>query len=228
MTREELQARVLYRDGLMIIIDKPAGLPVHAGPGKGPNLEMYLDALRYGLSQNPGLAHRLDRDTSGCLILGRHHKGLGRLGKMFAAHKIQKTYWAIVLGSLPQPSGRIDMPMSKLTPDFGWRMVPDPNGLSAIPEYRVMACAAVICLVELKPLTGRTHQLRVHLSAIGCPIVGDSIYGIPGAWPRETPLHLHARSIHVPIYAEKPPVDVQAPLPPAWCSAMAELGQEMS
>ncbi|HAU28812.1 MAG TPA: RNA pseudouridine synthase [Rhodospirillaceae bacterium] len=228
MTREEMQARVLYRDGMMIIIDKPAGIAVHAGPGKGPNLEMYFEALRYGLAKNPGLAHRLDRDTSGCLILGRHHKALGRLGKMFAAGKIHKTYWAVVLGRLPQQAGRIDMPLSKLTPDFGWRMVPDPNGISAITEYRVLAEGGGKSFVELKPLTGRTHQLRVHLSALGCPIVGDSIYGIPGAWPQETLLHLHARSIHVPIYMEKPPVDVEAPLPAHWRKVMAELGQEMS
>jgi len=224
MTREELQARVLYRDGLMIVIDKPAGLPVHAGPGGGPNLEMYLEALRYGLATNPGLAHRLDRDTSGCLILGRHHKGLGRLGKLFAAGKIRKTYWAVVLGDLPQEAGVIDMPLRKLTPEFGWRMVPDPTGMSAITEYRVLAKAGGKSFVELKPLTGRTHQLRVHLSALGCPIIGDSIYGIPDAWPRDTMLHLHARNITIPVYVEKPPVFVEAPLPTHWRKAAEELG----
>src|SRR5918912_589679 len=106
MTPEEMQARLLYRDGLMLIIDKPAGLPVHAGPGGGPNLERYLGALRFGLPSPPALAHRLDRDTSGCLVLGRHRKALAKLGRLFSGGLVEKTYWAVVSGAPPEREGR--------------------------------------------------------------------------------------------------------------------------
>src|SRR4051812_13109839 len=98
MTPEALHSRILYRDGLVLVIDKPAGLPVHAGPGGGPNLERSFDQLRFGLPHPPALAHRLDRDTSGCLVLGRHRKALARLGRLFQAGLVGKTYWAIVEG----------------------------------------------------------------------------------------------------------------------------------
>src|SRR5690606_28239634 len=92
----DLQARVLHRDGLILVIDKPAGLPVHAGPGGGANLEALFDALRFGLPTPPALAHRLDRDTSGCLVLGRHRKALAKLGRLFQAGAVEKVYWAVV------------------------------------------------------------------------------------------------------------------------------------
>src|SRR3954469_24302541 len=94
-----LADRMLYRDGLMLVVDKPAGIPVHAGPGGGPNLEQHLDALRFGLPRVPSLAHRLDRDTSGCLVLGRHRKALAKLGRLFMAGRVEKTYWAVVAGA---------------------------------------------------------------------------------------------------------------------------------
>src|SRR5580658_4725674 len=100
--------RILYRDGLMLVIDKPAGIPVHAGPRGGPNLEAAFDALRFGLPRPPALAHRLDRDTSGCLVLGRHPKALRRLGVLFAAGKVEKVYWAVVQGAPPERQGIVD------------------------------------------------------------------------------------------------------------------------
>ncbi|MGY4328446.1 23S rRNA-/tRNA-specific pseudouridylate synthase [Bradyrhizobium sp. LB7.2] len=101
MTADEILARVLHRDGLMLVIDKPAGLPVHRGPKGGANLETSFDALRFGLPRPPVLAHRLDKDTSGCLILGRHRKATASLGLLFKHGKIGKTYWTIVEGGLP-------------------------------------------------------------------------------------------------------------------------------
>src|SRR5215211_3569249 len=112
----DLQSRLLYRDGMMLIIDKPAGLPVHAGPKGGPNLSAYLDQLRFGLPRPPELAHRLDKDTSGCLVLGRHAKALAKLGKLFAGGRVQKTYWAIVEGGPAEDAGRIDMALAKKSP----------------------------------------------------------------------------------------------------------------
>jgi tRNA pseudouridine32 synthase / 23S rRNA pseudouridine746 synthase len=116
MSPEELQNRLLFRDGMMLIIDKPAGIPVHAGPMGRPNLEMYFDALRFGLPRLPVLAHRLDRDTSGCLVLGRHPKALSQLGKLFAAGRIAKIYWAIVVGAPPEEQGTIDRICRKFSP----------------------------------------------------------------------------------------------------------------
>ena len=109
MTPEETLARLLYRDGLMLVIDKPAGVPVHRGPKAGPSLEDDFGALRFGLPRNPALAHRLDKDTSGCLVLGRHRKALAALGKLFKQGKVGKTYWAVVEGAPEAEEGRIDI-----------------------------------------------------------------------------------------------------------------------
>ena len=103
LSPEQIQARLLYRDGLILVLDKPAGLPVHAGPGGGPNLEQCFDALRFGLPAPPALAHRLDRDTSGCLVLGRHRKALSKLGRLFQGGLVDKTYWAVVEGGPEAP-----------------------------------------------------------------------------------------------------------------------------
>src|SRR5439155_4002351 len=123
-----LTDRVLYRDGLILVIDKPAGIAVHPGPGGGPNLESSFDELRFGLPHPPALAHRLDRDTSGCLILGRHPKALRRLGTLFASGKVAKVYWAIVAGQPAQGEGRIETGRKKSIRGVGWRMVVDPSG----------------------------------------------------------------------------------------------------
>src|SRR5579872_1610447 len=124
--------RILYRDGLMLVIDKPAGIAVHAGPRGGPNLEAGFDALRFGLPRPPALAHRLDRDTSGCLVLGRHPKALRRLGALFAAGKIEKLYWAVVEGGPEAAEGTIDLPLGRLDVTRGWWMLVDPAGQRAV------------------------------------------------------------------------------------------------
>jgi len=263
---DEMLARVLYRDGLMLIIDKPAGLSVHRGPKGGPSLEDYLDALRYGLLRRPELAHRLDKDTSGCLVLGRHRKALAHLGLLFKHRKIGKTYWAVVEGGPAEDAGTIDLPLGRLDDRIGWWMKPDPNGVPAVTKWKVMGRAPVaaastdslsspspacgggwgggslehrasgfplsgsppqagereeraaeraqapLTWLELEPLTGRTHQLRVHCAAQGWPIVGDDIYGTAPRF-RGPMLHLHAREIVVPISKNKPPVRVAAPVP---------------
>ncbi|MCI0466751.1 MAG: RNA pseudouridine synthase [Beijerinckiaceae bacterium] len=193
----------------MLVIDKPAGIPVHRGPKGGESLEDHFHALRFGLPRNPALAHRLDRETSGCLVLGRHHKALEKLGLLFKQGKVQKKYLAIVEGGPAQEEGLIDLPLNRRDPHRGWWMKADPAGIPSKTSWRVLGRARGLALLELTPLTGRTHQLRVHCAASGWPILGDSIYGHGG----ETGLQLHARAIAIPVYKEKDAVEVTAPLP---------------
>jgi len=209
--RLALEPRLLYRDGLMLVLDKPAGLPVHAGPGGGATLEPLLEQLRFGLPRPPALAHRLDRDTSGCLVLGRHRKALARLGRLFAEGRVDKLYWALVEGDPPEAEGRIEIPLD--TSERAGRVTarPDPAGRPAVTTYRVLARGRGVAWLELRPLTGRTHQLRVHCAALGCPIVGDRRYG---AEEVATGQQLHARRVVVPLYPGKPSIEAVAP-PPA-------------
>jgi len=217
ITADEMLARVLHRDGLMLIVDKPAGLPVHRGPKGGASLEDYFDALRFGLPRAPSLAHRLDKDTSGCLVLGRHRKALAHLGLLFKHGKIGKTYWAVVEGGPQADEGTIDLALGRLDETRGWWMKPDPKGLPSVTTWKVLGrgatSSAELTWLALTPVTGRTHQLRVHSAAMGWPIVGDTIYGTA---PRVGgPIQqLHAREVVVPISRNKPPVRVAAPVPP--------------
>jgi tRNA pseudouridine32 synthase/23S rRNA pseudouridine746 synthase len=224
ITAEDLLARVLYRDGLMLIVDKPAGRPVHKGPKGGISLEDLLDGLRFGLPRRPELAHRLDKDTSGCLVLGRHRKALRRLGRLFEAGSVEKLYWAVVRGAPPADEGRVDLPLGRRDQRRGWWMKVDPEGLPAVTDYRARGRTAELAWLELRPLTGRTHQLRVHLAALGCPILGDPIYGEgpPGA----APLHLHARSLAIPLYPGRPAIIATAPPPVHMQAALRACGLE--
>jgi RluA family pseudouridine synthase len=209
MPAAPIRDRLLYRDALMLVIDKPAGIPVHAGPGGGPNLEEQLEDLRFGLPRPPGLAHRLDRDTSGCLVLGRHRKALARLGRLFAAGRIEKVYWAVVRGGPEGAEGRIEAPLRKLTPGKGWKMVVDPEGQAAVTDWRLLGRSDGLSWLECRPRTGRTHQVRVHCQLLGCPVLGDPVYGGDGS----RPLHLHARALTIPLYPGREPITVEAPVP---------------
>jgi tRNA pseudouridine32 synthase/23S rRNA pseudouridine746 synthase len=214
MNPEEIISRLIHRDGMMLIIDKPAGIPVHRGPKGGENLEESFEALKFGLPRRPALAHRLDRDTSGCLVLGRHRKALERLMKLFKAGAIDKTYWAVVEGGLEADAGLIDLPLGRLDASRGWWMKHDPAGLPSQTKWRVLGRGAdeagkPLAWLALEPLTGRTHQLRVHCATSGFPILGDPIYGIGGA----TPLQLHAREIVVPMAKNGPATRAVAPVP---------------
>jgi len=212
MTPEEMLARLLYRDGLMLVIDKPAGLPVHRGPKGGESLEDHFGALRFGLPRAPALAHRLDRETSGCLVLGRHRKALAALGRLFKTGAVGKTYWAIVEGGPDADEGRIDLPLGRLDVTRGWWMKHDPAGQQSATTWRVLGRAEGLTWVALEPLTGRTHQLRVHCAEMGWPIMGDAIYGNA---PRAggPGLQLHSREVVVPLYKNRDPVRVIASVP---------------
>lgn len=227
----KLPVPLLYRDAMMLVIDKPAGLPVHRGPQAKrrviPVLTDYLDALRFGLPRKPEAAHRLDKDTSGCLVLGRHPRAMAELNQMFRDGRIGKTYWAIVQGSPEQDEGLIDLPLERRSPDLGWWMKVDPAGLPSQTRYRVLGRGqgedGPLAWLALEPLTGRTHQLRVHCQASGWPMLGDEIYGNA---PREggPGLQLHARSISVPLYRKREPIQVEAPPPEHMLAALRTCG----
>lgn len=172
-SQDDLPFALLHRDAMMLVIDKPPGLPVHRGPAaKGriiPVLTDHLDALRFGLPRRPEAAHRLDKDTSGCLVLGRHPRAMAQLNQLFRDGRIEKTYWAVVEGDPAEDAGLIDLALAKRAPDRGWWMKPDPAGLPSQTSYRVLGRGALdgtrLAWLALEPLTGRTHQLRVHCAA---------------------------------------------------------------
>lgn len=209
MDAVELTGRLLYRDALMLVLDKPAGIAVHRGPKGGENLEDFFHALRFGLPRNPALAHRLDRDTSGCLALGRHRKALEKLGLLFKQGKVKKTYLAIVEGHPEEEEGLIDLPLGRLDERRGWWMKVDPAGQPAQTGFRLLGRGEGFSCLALTPFTGRTHQLRVHCAARGWPILGDAVYGRPAAFG----LQLHAKEIEIPLYPSREPVKVAAPMP---------------
>ncbi|WP_223861472.1 RluA family pseudouridine synthase [Geminicoccus harenae] len=206
---QALQGRVLHRDEMVLVIDKPAGLPVHAGPKGGATLDALLPWLAFGKGRPPGLAHRLDRDTSGCLVLGRTKPALARLGELFAKGAVTKTYLALVTDAPGLEDGRIDLPLAKRNQARGWWMEPSEQGQAAVTDVRVLARGNGVALVEARPRTGRTHQIRVHLKALGAPLLGDRIYGQDREAGR---LMLHARAIELPWLAGVT-IQAEAPLP---------------
>lgn len=217
-TDAEILSRVLYRDADLIVLDKPAGLAVHAGSGRSDALDRHFPALKFGADRLPALAHRLDKDTSGCLVLGRHGKALARLGKLFREGAVRKTYWAIVAGVPGAREGLIDRPLARRSHDRrSWVMKvaegTDPQAEAARTGWRVLQAGDGLSLVELTPFTGRTHQLRVHCDAMGWPIAGDPIYGGDRARALARNLQLHARRVVVPLVPRQSPVDIIAPLP---------------
>ena len=214
-----MQLPILHIDAHLLVIDKPAGLAVHPGPSTPRSLDDHLWSLREGFVRNPQPVHRLDRDTSGCLVLARHPKALKKLTQMFAAGLVGKTYWAVVDGAPEQPEGRIDAPLFKISSaEAGWRMIVDPRGRASATRWRVLASDSGRSLVEFSPETGRTHQVRVHAAALGCPILGDPVYGAG-----QGPMRLHARGVVIPYREDTPPVDVTAPTPEGWPVFPAQL-----
>ncbi len=210
-----LEDRVLFIDGEAMVIDKPAGLAVHPGSKTRESLEDYLHHFRFGFQRLPLPVHRLDRDTSGCLLLARNPKAHKRFQRAFEDKKVLKTYVAVLEGVPDQPEGEIDMPLGKVsTREEGWRIVHDVKGKAALTRWRTLAVKDGRAVILFSPETGRTHQLRVHAAeGIGIPIAGDPVYGAGRG-----PMLLHALSLKMEREG-KQPVEATAPLPPTFVNA---------
>jgi tRNA pseudouridine32 synthase/23S rRNA pseudouridine746 synthase len=201
--------RILFIDAEALVLDKPAGLPVDAPRRGGESIASRLDDLRCGFRRPPTPMHRLDTDTSGCLLFARTVKARAIFQKAFEARSVEKYYLAVVAAEVGEDEGIIEFPLSKQSSvEAGWRMIADPDGAPATTRWRRLATRDGRTLVEFRPVTGRTHQIRVHARvAFGRGILGDRMYGIPGG-----AMLLHASRLVVPRDG-KPTIDVTAPLP---------------
>lgn len=228
-----IKSLVIHRDDELIVLNKPAGLAVQGGSKTERHIDGMLDALRFGHAERPKLVHRLDRDTSGILLVARNAKAATRLGKAFQDGGIEKTYWAVVHGCPRHPRGTIDAALAKAGSKGHERMTwDDKEGRDAVTDYMTISEARPrFAWLALMPRTGRTHQLRVHCALMENPIVGDIKYGAPadigggdlaGLGRR---LMLHARRIVVPR-AGKSPLTLEAPLPDHMAKLFAALGFE--
>jgi len=225
---EALRARVLHRDADVIAIDKPAGLAVQGGTGTRRHLDAMLDALRFEAAERPRLVHRLDRDTSGVLLLARNARAAARLGAAFRSRRLRKLYWALVVGLPPADAGEIALALAKRKDAGGERAQAGEEGKAAFTRYAVIETAGRrAAWLALQPGTGRTHQIRVHCAALGTPIQGDGKYGGAAAFLKgegiARRLHLHARAIEIPAEAGGP-LRIVAPLPAHMRETWAFLG----
>lgn len=226
---DALRAAVLTRDDSLIALNKPAGLAVQGGSGTHRHLDGMLEALRFDAAARPRLVHRLDKDTSGVLLLGRTARAAASLAKAFRGQEVKKLYWAVTVGVPAAPAGRIRAPLVKRAGAGGERILVAGKGEEgarpATTDYRVIEpVGRRAAWVALMPLTGRTHQLRVHLASLGTPILGDGKYGGKNAFLPDLSrnLHLHARRLIVQGPDGK--LDVSAPLPPHMAKTFAFFG----
>ncbi len=229
---EFAQSLVIHRDEQAIVINKPPGLATQGGTGTRDHVDALLDALSFERDDRPKLVHRLDKDTSGALLLARTARAAAFFAKSFSSRTARKVYWALVVGVPSIDDGMIELPLAKQPGTGGEKMhVDTEEGLPARTRYRVIERAGNrAAWLELQPYTGRTHQIRVHLAAIGHPIVGDGKYGgkesfLTGSISRK--MHLHARRIRID-HPDGGRVDVKADLPAHFAESLSSLGFDLA
>lgn len=229
---EDIPLRVLYEDDNLVAIDKPAGMVVHAGAGVWSGtlvnalLHRFESLSGAGGADRPGIVHRLDRYTSGVLLIARNDAAHRNLAAQFAGREVEKTYLALVHGIVAQDSGRIDKPIAR-DPIRRTRMTARlGRGRAAWSEYRVLRRFRRFTLLEVRIGTGRTHQIRVHLSSMGHAVAGDTLYGAPARPPGLPPLgryFLHSHRIRFRLPSNGEPKDIVSPLPAELENWMASL-----
>jgi 23S rRNA pseudouridine955/2504/2580 synthase len=217
---QEIQSLVIHRDDWVIALNKPAGLAVQGGSGTERHVDGLLDGLRFGFEDRPRLVHRLDKDTSGLLLIARTGQAAKRLSESFRDRETEKLYWAVVVGVPPRAEGAIDLPLAKRpgARDRETMQVDHEEGQKALTHFKILDRAGNrAALLALWPRTGRTHQLRVHCACIGCPILGDRKYGgeeaLLAAVADSRRLHLHARRLVLPHPSGKGTLELQAEAP---------------
>jgi len=215
-----LEDRILFVDGEAIVIDKPEGLPVDAPRAGGDSIEARIGELSLGFKRPPVPMHRLDRDTSGCLLFARNPRSRAAFQQAFEGGTVSKSYLAVLDGEIAGEEGLIELPVAKVSSARGgWRMVADDAGKAAATRWRRIAVADGQSLIEFRPLSGRTHQVRVHAArGLGAAIVGDPVYSLPddaelgGMVLPDSGMLLHAWRLVLPR-DPKEPIDVTAPVP---------------
>ncbi|UYH56305.1 RNA pseudouridine synthase [Qipengyuania sp. SS22] len=206
-----MQIPILFEDGEALVIDKPSGLPIERPRRGGACLEDHFEQLKLGFQRAPVPVHRIDTDTSGCLLLARNPKALTRFSRAFEERKVEKRYLGVLAGVPGASEGTIELSLSKISSaEKGWRMIAAKKGKPSITHWRVLTEINGRALLEFRPETGRTHQIRVHCEAgLGLPLLGDPVYGNGKGAPRTM---LHAAAITVPREG-KPPIAATAPVP---------------
>ncbi len=227
-----VQELVIHKDKSAIVVNKPPGLATQGGSKTSTHLDGLLDGLTFDAKSRPRLVHRLDKDTSGAILLARSPGAASFFSKRFSGRTARKVYWALIMGVPEIADGIIELPLSKQPGSGGEKMhVDEENGQSAKSRYRIIERAGNrACWVELQPFTGRTHQLRVHMAAIGHPIIGDGKYGgkdafLTGAISRK--MHLHARRLRIE-HPDGHKLDVKAGLPEHFADSMENLGLDLT
>lgn len=228
---EEVRSWILHIDEDVIVLNKPSGLPTQGGTGQTRHLDGLLSALQFDAKHRPRLVHRLDKDTSGALLIARSPNAAGALSKSFQSKETKKTYWALVVGVPSEHDGRIIVKMDKAPIKGNERMIIAPDGKKSVTDYSVVERMGMSAAwLALQPLTGRTHQLRLHCAEMGTPIVGDGKYGgseafLTGSISRK--LHLHSQAVEF----EHPSggvLRIEAPLPPHMEASFDTLGLSLN
>jgi 23S rRNA pseudouridine1911/1915/1917 synthase len=225
LSPEAIPLQIVYEDADLLVVDKPAGLPVHPAPGHPSHTLVnavlnYLPALADADSVRPGIVHRLDKDTSGLIIVAKNRLAHENLSGQFKAHSVSKSYIVLVKGKLTPESGVIEAAIGR-DPRNRQRMAVVSRGREARTEYRVLQYVGGYSLLEIRPQTGRTHQIRVHLAAIGFPVVGDTTYGVPS--PHLSRQFLHASRLGFSLPSTGKHVEFTSPLPPDLEKALREI-----